>query len=83
MAKDIYAVPAAAADAGLEGSEEQRGSGQRWKYSFSDAAGFTVRVHARWWDQSRAFSIQPDMHVMSVELEGENTLMKHEQRYTE
>lgn len=55
--KKIYAVPEAAAAAGMKGSEEPRG--QRWDYAYSDPAGFTVRVHARWWDQSKPFSIQP------------------------
>lgn len=81
--KDIYAVPAAAAAAGMSGSEEQRGMGQRWNYTYDDPAGFTVLVHARWWDQSKPFSIQPDMHVMSVELVSDTTRMKHEGRYEE
>jgi hypothetical protein len=42
--------------------------GQRWNYNLGDPGGFTVLVRARWWDQSQAFSIRPDMHVMSVEL---------------
>jgi hypothetical protein len=81
--RDIYAVPRAAVEAGMEGSEEQRGMGQRWNFSFRDPAGFTVLVHARWWDQSQAFSIRPDMHVMSVELKSDVSLMQHERRYEE
>lgn len=80
-AKDIYRVPKAAESLGLKGGEEQRGMGQRWNFSFVDAHSQTVLVHARWWDQSQAFSIRPDMHVMSVELKGEATLIKHERRY--
>jgi hypothetical protein len=82
-AKDIYRVPGAAETYGLTGAEEQRGTGQRWNFSFVDAHNQEVLVHARWWDQSQAFSIRPDMHVISVELKGEATLMKHERRYEE
>jgi hypothetical protein len=82
-AKDVYRVPKAAETYGLTGGEEQRGTRQRWNFSFVDANNQTVLVHARWWDQSQAFSIRPDMHVMSVELKGEATLMKHERRYEE
>jgi hypothetical protein len=81
--KDIHSVPAAAIDAAMQGGEEQRGMGQRWNYSLRDSAGFTVRVYARWWDQSQAFSIRPDMHVMGVELAHNANLIKHEQRYEE
>jgi hypothetical protein len=81
--KNIYAVPAAATAAGMSGSEEPHGLGQRWNYAYSDQTGFTVLVHARWWDQSKPFSIQPDMHVMSVELRSDTTLMKHEGHYEE
>ncbi len=82
-AKDIYRVPKAAETYGLAGGEEQRGMGQRWNFSFVDTHKQVVLVHVRWWDQSQAFSIRPDMHVMSVELKGEATLMKHERRYEE
>ncbi len=81
--KNIYAVPEAAAAAGMTGSEEPRGLGQRWDYAYSDPTGFTVLVHARWCDQSKPFSIQPDMHIMSVELRSDASLMRHEQRYEE
>ncbi len=80
-ARDIFAVPKAAEEAEMNGGEEQRGMGQRWNYSHTDETGQIVIVHARWWDQSQAFSIQPDMHVMSVELKAKTTLMKHERRY--
>ena len=82
-ARDIFAVPKAAETTGLTGQEEQRGMGQRWNYSCLDDHGQTVLVHVRWWDQSQAFSIRPDMHVMSVELKGNVSLMRHERRYEE
>ncbi|MBB2185503.1 hypothetical protein HLH32_03725 [Gluconacetobacter liquefaciens] len=81
--KNIYAVPEAAAKAGMEGKEKPRGMSQSWDYSYRDPNGFELLVHARWWDQSQAFSIRPDMHVMTAELKGETRLMYHEQRYEE
>jgi hypothetical protein len=51
--------------------------GQHWDLSFVDAHKQAVLVHARWWDQFQAFSISSDTHMMSVELKGEATLMKH------
>lgn len=80
--KNIYAVPNAAEAAGFTGGEVQRGLNQRWEFTYADAAGTVVEVHARWWDQSKTFSIQPDMHVMSVTLKTDPP--KHfEQRYEE
>lgn len=80
--KSIYDVPKAAEAAGMVGGEEPRGGfSQRWNYEFTDAAGQTVKIHCRWWDQSKSFSIQPDMHVMSVELVGSSPIMAHERRY--
>jgi len=66
--RNIYRVPEAAEAAGFAGGEVRRGLIQRWEYSFTDASGVQVEVTARWWDQSKAFSIQPDMHVMNVSL---------------
>ncbi|QLQ12849.1 MAG: hypothetical protein HZY74_05465 [Brevundimonas sp.] len=81
--KDVYAVPKAAAAAGMEGGETPHGLSQRWDYTFVDLLGQTLLVHARWWDQSQAFSIRPDMHVMSVELKAGDTIARHKRRYEE
>jgi uncharacterized protein YcfL len=44
--------------------------------------GRTLRFRWHWYDQSRPFSIQPDMNIMSLELrEGDNVLQKTEKRY--
>lgn len=80
-ARDIFAVAKAAEEAEMIGGEERRGMGQRWNYSYTDDTGHVVFVRASWWDQSQAFSIQPDMYVMSVELKADTTLMKHERSY--
>lgn len=82
-AKRIYDVPEAAEKAGMSGGETHRGLGQRWEYMFTDAGGQTVAVNCRWWDQSKPFSSQPDMHVMSVKLTGATAPLSHEQRYEE
>lgn len=80
--KNIYSVPEAAEAAGFKGGEVQRGLSQRWEYGFTDESGVEVEVTARWWDQSKAFSIQPDMHVMNVSLKTDPP--KHfERRYEE
>lgn len=81
--KNIYAVPQAAAEVGMQGGGEQRNSGQRWNYALKGQDGLTLSVHARWWDQSQAFSIRPDMHVMTVELTGDVIPRHHEGRYEE
>ena len=81
--RDIYAVSIAAETAGMSGGEERRGMGQRWNYHFTDGNDQTIEVHARWWDQSQAFSIQPDMHVMSVELKTLVPPMRYERRFEE
>ncbi len=81
-AKDIFSVTKAAEAFGMSGGEEDYGGfGQRWNYSFTDSNGRVVSVHARWWDQSKAFSIQPDRHVMSVELLGGDTALSHSGNY--
>lgn len=69
-ARNIYAVPEAAEKAAMLGGETHKGLSQRWDYSFTDESGHTVNVRCRWYDQSKPFSIQPDMHKMSVELSG-------------
>lgn len=82
-AKRIYDVPEAAERVNMKGGGTQRGLGQRWEYSLTDSVGKTVLVKCRWWDQSKAFSIQPDMHVMSVELLDPENPMSYEQHYEE
>ena len=77
---DIYAVPAEAEAMGIDGAREARGLGERWEYRYDDGEGATVLVHARWWDQSKAFAPAPDMHVMSVTLTGTET-RTYERRY--
>lgn len=83
MEKNIYAVPQAATEFGMQGGEEERGFGQRWSYTLESHDGLTLSVHARWWDQSKAFSIRPDMHIMTVELSGDAIRMRHEGSYEE
>jgi hypothetical protein len=80
--RNIYDVPKAAEQAGMDGGETERGFGQRWEYSLTDEAGHTVKVHCRWWDQSKAFSIRPDKHVMTVELSGPE-VRQHSASYEE
>ncbi|MCK1544026.1 hypothetical protein IVA98_05590 [Bradyrhizobium sp. 160] len=44
--------------------------------------GKTLWFQWRWYDQSQAFSIQPDMNILSLELrEGNVVLRRAEQRY--
>jgi hypothetical protein len=44
--------------------------------------GRTLRFRWRWYDQSQAFSIKPDMNVLSLELrEGDKVLRQEEERY--
>ena len=82
--RNIYAVPEAAEAEGMNGGEVYRGMSQRWDYSYQDGTGQEVLVHARWWDQSKSFSIQPDKHVMSVELKsGGITMQSHTKSYEE
>lgn len=82
--KNVFSVPEAAEAYGLVGGEEKRGGfGQRWNYSYTDAEGRVLQVHARWWDQSKAFSIQPDKHVMSVELKDGGVVLSHGGDYEE
>ena len=81
--RNIYDVPKAAEQAGMEGGETARGLGQRWDYIFVDGSGQSVKLHCRWYDQSKAFSIQPDMHIMEIELVGGSTSLRHSARYEE
>lgn len=80
-AENIYAVPEAAEAAGMVGGEEPRTMGQRWNFTYADGSGVELFVHARWWDSSKPFSIEPDIHVMRVELKGATSAMSHERRY--
>jgi hypothetical protein len=44
--------------------------------------GRTLRFQWRWYDQSKAFSIQPDMNVLTLELrEGGTVIRRAENRY--
>lgn len=81
--RNIYDVPRAAEREGLAGGETQRGSSQRWEYTHVDATGASLQVECRWYDQSQAFSIQPDMHVMSVTLIAGDDRRTHQRRYEE
>jgi hypothetical protein len=77
----IHDVPRAAEAANLSGGEEARALGQRWNYSFTDDERGKLVVHARWWDSSKAFSIRPDIHVMSAEWHKGSEKLSHERRY--
>lgn len=79
--KNIYAVPEAAEAAGMIGGAKPRNMSQRWTYTYTDGLGIELHVHARWWDSSKPFSIQPDIHVMNAELKGGVMSMSHERRY--
>lgn len=68
--KDIYLIPRIAEKLGMQGGETQRGLGQAWNYELTDQVGDQVRVHCRWYDTSKAFSIRPDRHIMEVSYEG-------------
>jgi hypothetical protein len=67
-AHNIYAVPAAAEAARMQGGQTHSGLSERWRYEYVDPDGALVRLHCRWYDQSKPFSNAPDMHNMSVEL---------------
>jgi hypothetical protein len=44
--------------------------------------GKTLRFQWRWYDQSQAFSIRPDMNILTLELrEGSRVIRQAEQRY--
>lgn len=44
--------------------------------------GMTLRFQWRWYDQSKAFSIQPDMNILSLELRKADALLRStEERY--
>jgi hypothetical protein len=44
--------------------------------------GKSLRFQWRWYDQSQAFSIQPDMNILTLELrEGEKIIRKTEGRF--
>lgn len=82
-AKNIYAVPAAAEAAGMTGGQTHKGFSERWEYSHRDEPGRTVLLNCRWYDQSKPFSIQPDKHIMSVELRGPNLMKAYSGTYEE
>lgn len=65
----------------MTGGETSRGIGQRWEYNYADASGHSVKVECRWYDQSKAFSIKPDMHIMSVTLDEAGSFLSHSRRY--
>jgi hypothetical protein len=45
-------------------------------------AGQILRFTWRWYDPSQAFSIRPDVNILSLELrQGNAVLRKHEERY--
>lgn len=81
--KDIYAVPAVAEAAGMAGGQTHHGFGERWEYTLRDPAGHTVLLRCRWHDQSKPFSIQPDKHIMTVELRGPDSMRSHSGTYDE
>lgn len=81
--KNIYAISRAAEAMGLSGELEDRNFSQRWNYTYHDSEGFTLLVHARWWDQSNAGGVLPDMHVMNIQLKSDRVVMEYEQRYEE
>jgi hypothetical protein len=50
-----------------------------WERSYN---GKTLRFQWRWYDQSQAFSIQPDMNVLTLELrDGERVIRSAENRF--
>jgi len=81
--RDIFAIKTAAKAAGLQGTVQPRGTGQRWDFHFVDSNGDILIIHARYWDQSKAFSIRPDMHVMSAVLVEKGRSREYERRYEE
>ncbi len=47
-----------------------------------DESGRNLRFEWRWYDQSKAFSIQPDMNILSLELRDGNDLVRRcEERF--
>lgn len=81
--RNIFAIERAAVDAGIPGVAQPRGLGRRWDYHYVDEQGNALILHARYWDQSKAFSNLPDMHVMSAVLVEKGTPRHHEKRYEE
>lgn len=80
--RHIYLVPEAAEAAEMQGGEISRGLSQKWEYKLSSGE-MELTVHARWYDQSKPFSIRPDKHIMSVELKGPGVDQAHSQVYEE
>lgn len=76
--ENIYAVPKAA---GMVDGNEPQTLRQRWNYSYTDGPGIEPHVHERWWDSSKPFSIEPDIHVTRAELKGMASPFVHECRY--
>jgi len=76
-----YSVTAASVEAQRQGLVEL-GDGKPsqitvWELRAEDR---TLRFRYRWYDQSRAFSIQPDMNVLSLELSQEDKILRSSER---
>jgi hypothetical protein len=64
---------------GLVSTVPSRGPGEAWQIVEN---GFTLWFQWRYYDQSRPFSMQKDMNILSLELrEGDKVLRRAEERF--
>lgn len=66
--RHYYIVTERAETLGLTGGGGGSGFSERHAYTLTDPNGLTVDLAARWYDQSKAFSVQPDRHIFALTL---------------
>ena len=66
--RHYYIVTTRAEALGLAGGGEGSGFSERHAYTATDAGGITIDLAARWYDQSKAFSVRPDRHIFVLTL---------------
>ena len=73
--RHYYIVIERAEALGLTGGGEGSSFSERHAYTSTDSNGLTVDLAARWYDQSKAFSVQPDRHIFALTLRsGDNVI---------
>lgn len=60
---------------GLTGGREGSGFSERHAYTATDASGVTIDIAARWYDQSKAFSVRPDRHIFALTLRSSDDIL--------
>mgnify|MGYP005983345687 CR=1 FL=1 len=73
--RHYYIVTERAEALGLPGGGEGSGFSEKHAYSATDENGLMVDLAARWYDQSKAFSIRPDRHVFTLTLRSGDTVL--------